>query len=166
MTVRTVISPASSISSWRWIGRHPVSRRMSRSWWRRPRAMPTPPVQKNTRDAYAKDLRHFSAWCRRNGFEPLPQRYKGPISAPAPPAIRNAACRLSPSPRSSGAFPASPGILPSAASRWTAPIGIFPPCLPVSAENTSSRHGRRKAVVGYNPVAMIVIARPRSERPA
>ncbi|MER9273620.1 site-specific integrase [Mesorhizobium sp. M0643] len=26
----------------------------------------------NTRDAYAKDWRHFSAWCRRNGFEPLP----------------------------------------------------------------------------------------------
>ena len=26
----------------------------------------------NTRDAYAKDWRHFSSWCRRNGFEPLP----------------------------------------------------------------------------------------------
>ncbi|MER9240933.1 tyrosine-type recombinase/integrase [Mesorhizobium sp. M0633] len=26
----------------------------------------------NTRDAYAKDWRHFSSWCRRNGFDPLP----------------------------------------------------------------------------------------------
>jgi len=26
----------------------------------------------NTRDAYAKDWRHFTAWCRREGFEPLP----------------------------------------------------------------------------------------------
>ncbi|RWL88908.1 MAG: integrase [Mesorhizobium sp.] len=26
----------------------------------------------NTRDAYAKDWRHFSSWCRRQGFEPLP----------------------------------------------------------------------------------------------
>ena len=26
----------------------------------------------NTRDAYAKDWRHFSAWCRRSGFDPLP----------------------------------------------------------------------------------------------
>lgn len=26
----------------------------------------------NTQTAYAKDWRHFSAWCRRNGFEPLP----------------------------------------------------------------------------------------------
>ena len=26
----------------------------------------------NTRDAYAKDWRHFSSWCRREGFDPLP----------------------------------------------------------------------------------------------
>lgn len=26
----------------------------------------------NTRDAYAKDWRHFTAWCRRESFEPLP----------------------------------------------------------------------------------------------
>ncbi|TIO70145.1 site-specific integrase [Mesorhizobium sp.] len=26
----------------------------------------------NTRDAYAKDWRHFTSWCRRQGFEPLP----------------------------------------------------------------------------------------------
>ncbi|TAW69513.1 tyrosine-type recombinase/integrase [Rhizobium ruizarguesonis] len=26
----------------------------------------------NTRDAYAKDWRHFAAWCRREGFEPMP----------------------------------------------------------------------------------------------
>ncbi len=26
----------------------------------------------NTRDAYAKDWRHFTAWCRREGFEPMP----------------------------------------------------------------------------------------------
>lgn len=26
----------------------------------------------NTRSAYAKDWRHFTAWCRREGFEPLP----------------------------------------------------------------------------------------------
>jgi integrase len=26
----------------------------------------------NTREAYAKDWRHFTAWCRREGFEPLP----------------------------------------------------------------------------------------------
>ncbi|TJW91352.1 MAG: integrase [Mesorhizobium sp.] len=26
----------------------------------------------NTRDAYAKDWRHFTSWCRRNGFDPLP----------------------------------------------------------------------------------------------
>jgi integrase len=26
----------------------------------------------NTRAAYAKDWRHFTAWCRREGFEPLP----------------------------------------------------------------------------------------------
>ncbi|MEI9425996.1 tyrosine-type recombinase/integrase [Mesorhizobium sp. Cs1299R1N1] len=26
----------------------------------------------NTRHAYAKDWRHFTAWCRREGFEPLP----------------------------------------------------------------------------------------------
>ncbi|PYE87014.1 tyrosine-type recombinase/integrase [Phyllobacterium leguminum] len=26
----------------------------------------------NTRGAYAKDWRHFTAWCRREGFEPLP----------------------------------------------------------------------------------------------
>ncbi|WP_438754872.1 tyrosine-type recombinase/integrase [Pararhizobium sp. O133] len=26
----------------------------------------------NTRDAYAKDWRHFTAWCRREGFEPTP----------------------------------------------------------------------------------------------
>ncbi|WP_457578130.1 tyrosine-type recombinase/integrase [Ensifer adhaerens] len=26
----------------------------------------------NTRDAYAKDWRHFTAWCRREGLEPLP----------------------------------------------------------------------------------------------
>ncbi len=26
----------------------------------------------NTRDAYAKDWRHFIAWCRREGFEPMP----------------------------------------------------------------------------------------------
>ncbi len=26
----------------------------------------------NTRDAYAKDWRHFSAWCRREGFDPTP----------------------------------------------------------------------------------------------
>ncbi|MDW5318352.1 tyrosine-type recombinase/integrase [Rhizobium sp. PL01] len=26
----------------------------------------------NTRDAYAKDFSHFTAWCRREGFEPLP----------------------------------------------------------------------------------------------
>ncbi|ESZ01114.1 site-specific integrase [Mesorhizobium sp. L48C026A00] len=26
----------------------------------------------NTRDAYAKDWRHFASWCRRGGFEPLP----------------------------------------------------------------------------------------------
>ncbi|SEP22220.1 Site-specific recombinase XerD [Rhizobium tibeticum] len=26
----------------------------------------------NTRDAYAKDWRHFTAWCRREGFDPLP----------------------------------------------------------------------------------------------
>ncbi|MES0070296.1 tyrosine-type recombinase/integrase [Mesorhizobium sp. M0074] len=26
----------------------------------------------NTRDAYAKDFAHYSSWCRRNGFEPLP----------------------------------------------------------------------------------------------
>lgn len=25
----------------------------------------------NTRDAYAKDWRHFTAWCRREGFEPM-----------------------------------------------------------------------------------------------
>ncbi|MER9674530.1 tyrosine-type recombinase/integrase [Mesorhizobium sp. M0208] len=26
----------------------------------------------NTQNAYAKDWRHFSSWCRREGFEPLP----------------------------------------------------------------------------------------------
>lgn len=26
----------------------------------------------NTRDAYAKDWRHFSSWCRREGFDPMP----------------------------------------------------------------------------------------------
>ncbi|GAA4185981.1 site-specific integrase [Shinella granuli] len=26
----------------------------------------------NTRDAYAKDWRHFTAWCRREGFDPTP----------------------------------------------------------------------------------------------
>ncbi|WP_245430187.1 MULTISPECIES: tyrosine-type recombinase/integrase [Mesorhizobium] len=26
----------------------------------------------NTRDAYAKDWKHFTSWCRRNGFNPLP----------------------------------------------------------------------------------------------
>lgn len=26
----------------------------------------------NTRGAYAKDWRHFTAWCRREGFEPMP----------------------------------------------------------------------------------------------
>ncbi|TIV92606.1 MAG: integrase, partial [Mesorhizobium sp.] len=26
----------------------------------------------NTRDAYAKDWRHFAVWCRREGFEPMP----------------------------------------------------------------------------------------------
>ncbi|MER9255403.1 tyrosine-type recombinase/integrase [Mesorhizobium sp. M0598] len=26
----------------------------------------------NTREAYAKDWRHFSSWCRREGFEPMP----------------------------------------------------------------------------------------------
>ncbi len=26
----------------------------------------------NTRSAYAKDWRHFTSWCRRSGFEPLP----------------------------------------------------------------------------------------------
>ncbi|PAQ04280.1 tyrosine-type recombinase/integrase [Mesorhizobium mediterraneum] len=26
----------------------------------------------NTRDAYTKDFSHYSSWCRRNGFEPLP----------------------------------------------------------------------------------------------
>lgn len=26
----------------------------------------------NTRNAYAKDWKHFSSWCRRTGFEPLP----------------------------------------------------------------------------------------------
>ncbi|MEP0498860.1 tyrosine-type recombinase/integrase [Nisaea sp.] len=26
----------------------------------------------NTRDAYAKDWKHFTSWCRRNGFDPLP----------------------------------------------------------------------------------------------
>ncbi|BCH12255.1 hypothetical protein MesoLj131c_65130 (plasmid) [Mesorhizobium sp. 131-3-5] len=26
----------------------------------------------NTRDAYAKDWRHFTSWCRRDGFDPLP----------------------------------------------------------------------------------------------
>ncbi|AZO32375.1 tyrosine-type recombinase/integrase [Mesorhizobium sp. M1B.F.Ca.ET.045.04.1.1] len=26
----------------------------------------------NTRDAYAKDWRHFASWCRREGFEPMP----------------------------------------------------------------------------------------------
>lgn len=26
----------------------------------------------NTRDAYAKDWRHFTSWCRREGFEPMP----------------------------------------------------------------------------------------------
>ena len=26
----------------------------------------------NTRDAYAKDWRHFTSWCRREGFDPLP----------------------------------------------------------------------------------------------
>ncbi|RWD87033.1 MAG: integrase [Mesorhizobium sp.] len=26
----------------------------------------------NTRNAYAKDWRHFTSWCRRQGFEPLP----------------------------------------------------------------------------------------------
>lgn len=26
----------------------------------------------NTRDAYARDWKHFSSWCRRNGFAPLP----------------------------------------------------------------------------------------------
>ncbi|WP_107676128.1 tyrosine-type recombinase/integrase [Agrobacterium sp. LAD9] len=26
----------------------------------------------NTRDAYAKDWRHFTTWCRREGFEPMP----------------------------------------------------------------------------------------------
>jgi integrase len=26
----------------------------------------------STRDAYAKDWKHFSSWCRRNGFDPLP----------------------------------------------------------------------------------------------
>jgi integrase len=26
----------------------------------------------NTRDAYAKDWRHFASWCRREGFDPLP----------------------------------------------------------------------------------------------
>ncbi|TIP10650.1 tyrosine-type recombinase/integrase [Mesorhizobium sp.] len=26
----------------------------------------------NTRDAYAKDWRHFTSWCRRTGFDPLP----------------------------------------------------------------------------------------------
>lgn len=27
---------------------------------------------KNTLEAYAKDWRHFTSWCRRHGFEPLP----------------------------------------------------------------------------------------------
>ena len=26
----------------------------------------------NTRDAYAKDWKHFTSWCRRTGFDPLP----------------------------------------------------------------------------------------------
>lgn len=26
----------------------------------------------NTRSAYAKDWKHFTSWCRRNGFDPLP----------------------------------------------------------------------------------------------
>ena len=29
-------------------------------------------ASENTRDAYAKDWRHFTAWCRREGFEPTP----------------------------------------------------------------------------------------------
>lgn len=29
-------------------------------------------TSENTRDAYAKDWKHFSSWCRRTGFEPLP----------------------------------------------------------------------------------------------
>ncbi|MET3616285.1 hypothetical protein ABID16_004634 [Rhizobium aquaticum] len=50
----------------------------------------------NTREAYAKDWRHFTAWCRREGFEPLPPSSQviGSISAPVPraplPAVPNA----------------------------------------------------------------------------
>jgi integrase len=29
-------------------------------------------TSENTRDAYAKDWKHFTSWCRRNGFDPLP----------------------------------------------------------------------------------------------
>ncbi|MGE3371509.1 MAG: site-specific integrase [Rhizobiaceae bacterium] len=30
----------------------------------------------NTRDAYTKDWKHFTSWCRRNGFDPLPPDLK------------------------------------------------------------------------------------------
>ncbi|RVC82536.1 hypothetical protein EN745_06510 [Mesorhizobium sp. M4A.F.Ca.ET.022.05.2.1] len=30
-------------------------------------------ISENTRDAYAKDLRHFSVWCQRNGSSPCPR---------------------------------------------------------------------------------------------
>lgn len=46
----------------------------------------------NTCDAYAKDWRHFTAWCRREGFEPMPPSSQASafISAPVPQAIRSA----------------------------------------------------------------------------
>jgi len=33
-------------------------------------------TSENTRDAYAKDWKHFTSWCRRNGFDPLPPEAK------------------------------------------------------------------------------------------
>jgi integrase len=79
-----------------------------------------------------------------------PQRYKksASISAPAPPAIRNAACQHSPSRRSSDVFPALPGISPSAALSWTEKIaGIH--------RKDAKPPRQKEAVLGDDLITMI-----------
>ncbi len=100
----------------------------------------------NTRDAYAKEWRHFTSWCRRDGFDPLPPSsqviglYIGACAAGDPkrglPSLSVATIER----RLTGLA----WNFTSAGLRSTAPIAASPPCSQASAASTQNRRGRRK----------------------
>ena len=101
-------------------GRHSASARMLRTWSKRASGC-VGAASPKTRDAYAKDWRHITSWCRRTGFDPLPRipTPSGSTSAPVPQAEpralpqaaaiqRRRPCTLGRDDRTHGC-PASPG---------------------------------------------------------